>query len=315
VIDEKMIDLYLMNEMSEDERQHFEEKFATEDGLFYEIVERENELVDRYASGDLSGDARARFERSLESNPARRQKVTNSRMLREFIGGERENRTITIAEREGFFSRLKEFFALRPMQFATAALLIAFALWSTYLLIENRRLRVLDEELAAARGRDAELASQINNEREATGDLTADLDAERVRIQKLEEEIARLKQTSGPSNNTAPPEISRPTIATLVLMPGGIRGGSGMPVMKLAPTIMRASIVIDVPQETGERVGIRLNGEPVAEKRAVLTRGGEKTVSITLPVTKLKDGKNTIEVLDSNGSKLSEYSFAVTRGQ
>ena len=43
----EQIDKYLLGEMSESEREKFEDGFVSDDGLFYEIAERENDLVDR----------------------------------------------------------------------------------------------------------------------------------------------------------------------------------------------------------------------------------------------------------------------------
>ena len=313
-MDEKTIDLYLLNEMSEDDRGKFEERFATDGGLFYEIVERENELVDRYAAGELSSDQLTRFERSLATNPARRQKVANSRVFREFIADEREqNRTVTIAERSGFFAKLADSFRMPALQLATAGLLILFALWSTYLLVENRRLKTLDQELAAARGREAELSSQLENERGATGDLTAELDGERSRIQKLEDEIAKLKQSSGSNRTPETPDTAPPTIATLILSPVGIRGGPAMPTLSLRPSVTRVSIVVDLPVEAGDRVGARLNGETLAENLRVSMRGSEKSISVVIPANRLKNGRNSIEILTPGEAKPIERAFFVQR--
>ena len=314
-MDERTIDLYLLNEMSEEDRGKLEDQFAADEGLFYEIVERENELVDRYAAGELLSDERTRFERSLATNPARRQKVANSKMLREFIAGEREQKTITLAERSGFFAKLADSFRMPVLQLATAGLLIVFALWSTYLLVENRRLKTLDEELAAARGREAELSSQLENERGATGDLTAELDGERSRIQKLEDELTKLKQSSATNRTPITPETAPPTIATLILSPFSVRGPSAMPTLVLKPSMTRASIVVDLPAETGERVTARLNGEALAENLRVGKRAGEKSISLIVPANRLKNGPNRIEILTPGEDKPTERAFFVNRSE
>lgn len=313
-MDEKTIDLYLLNEMSEEDRAKLEDQVVDDDDLFYEIVERENDLVDRYAKGDLTADERTRFERSLATNPAQREKVANSKLLREFIADERaQNKTVTIADRSGFFAKLAEKFRMPMLQLATAGLLIVFALWSTYLLVENRRLKSLDQELAAARARETELSSQFDNEREASGDLTAQLDAERTRIQKLEDEIAKLKQSSGSNRTPDRPEAVPSTIATLILSPIGVRGGPMTPTLQLKPSETRVSIVVDLPAETGERVSVRLNGENLAENRRVGMRAGEKSISVIIPASRLKDGRNNIEILAPDGGKPVERAFIVQR--
>ena len=309
---ENQIDLYLFSEMPEAEREKFEDRFVDDEDLFYEIVSRENDLVDRYVAGSLQTSERDRFVRSLANDPARRQKVENSKLLHNLIAEQRTDaNTITGVEDGGLFSKFAALFALKPMQFATAGLVVLFALWSTYLLIDNRRLSSLDQELAAARSREAELGKQIENEQEAAGDLTADLDKERGRIAELEAEIARLRRSSGPNVQT--PQVSPPTIATLVLTSAGLRGPQVAPRLELAPSVTRVSTVVSLPQEAGERVSVRLNGDPLADEVRVRSRDGEKVVSVLVPVTKLKAGTNKIEVFGAEGAKLVERSFSVFR--
>lgn len=302
--DQNRIDRYLFDEMNEQERAELEDGFVGDEALFYDMLERENELVDRYNAGSLSGDERTRFERTLETNPARREKVANASLLREFISDERpKEKTITIAERTSWL----DLFRIRGLQFASAGLVVLFALWSTYLLVENRRLRSLDQELADARGREANLESQIDSSEESVGALTADLNSERERIKQLEEEISKIKKTGPPISNTAPPP---PTIATLILGVG-VRGGPPLtPQLELAPGVKRVSVSIELDANAGDRVSAKVNGDNFGTNIKV-QKGG--VVLIAVPVTRLKDGRNTIEILDASGAKLSEYPFLVSR--
>jgi hypothetical protein len=305
------IDKYLYNEMPETEREKFEDSFVSDDALFYEIVERENELVDRYARGEMSGDERGRFERSLGDNPARRQKIENAKILREFIADERPAaKTITIAERSGFFSRL---FSFGPtLQFASIGLIAILALASVFLWSENRRLGSLQQELAASRQRESELASRIDEESATSGDLTADLEAERERAAQLEAEIAKLRSTT-----THPPVNNPPvTIATLFLSSAGIRGDA-VPVKRfeLSPGVSRVSVVVGISSDvaSSESLTVTLNGERVGEKLKAKVRRGETSIAITLPAAKLKPGRNELFVSDSKDAVVARYIIAVTQ--
>ncbi len=306
------IDKYLLNEMPETEREQFEDQFVSDDALFYEIAARENELVDHYASGELSGDELERFDRSLAAAPARRAKIANAKMLREFIAGERtRNKTITIAERAGFFSKL---FSFGPaLQFASAAAIVLLVVVSIFLLTENRRLNSLQQELAASRAHESELAAQIETERETSGDLTADLDRERQRIQALEVEIAKLRNAGERLPVSGTPS---PTIATLVLSTVGIRGDA-VPVkrLELSTEVERVSIVAGLRADAAitESVSIKLNGEEVSRNLKPRIRRGEKSVGITLPAVKLKTGRNDLTIEDSKGGVSASYIITVTR--
>jgi len=303
-------DRYLFNEMSEDDRERFEETILADDSIFFDVAARENELVDLYCAGTLTGGELERFERSLEALPARRQKVAVAKTLVKFLESERENKTITIAER----ARWIDVFTFRSpvIRFAAIAAILVLALAATFLLFENRRLRSLQDELSDARRRAAELSTQIEMERDAAGELTADLDRERERISILEKQIVELE---GIDRVVSPPKVPSPTIATLVLSPTGIRGGPVTTVkrLELPADATRLSIVINLPAETGEQVTVRLNGEKVAEYVRVRTRNAEKTISVVVPTTRIKDQRNNIEIIDPAGNTVVEYPFNMIR--
>ncbi len=303
------IDKYLFNEMPETEREKFEDSFVSDDALFYEVAERENEVVDRYARGEMNGDQLARFERSLADNPARRQKIANAKILREFIADERPaTKTITIAERSGFFSRLFSFGA--TLQFASVGLILILALASVFLWSENRRLASLQQELAASRQRESELAARIDDESATSGDLAADLESERERAAQLEAEIEKLRK-----NNARPPVNNPPvTIATLFLSGVGIRGDA-IPArrLELSPGVSRVSIVVGISSDvaSSESLTVTLNGERVADKLKAKVRRGETSIAITLPAAKLKPGRNELSVSDSKDAVVARYIIAV----
>jgi hypothetical protein len=307
----EQIDKYLLGEMSESEREKFEDGCVSDDGLFYEIAERENDLVDRYARGEMPVDERVRFERSLDDNTARRQKIENAKILREFIADEKPaTKTITIAERSGFFSRL---FSFGPtLQFASIGLIAILALLSIFLWSENRRLGSLEQQLAASRQRESELASRIEEESATSGDLTADLEAERERAAELEAQIAKLR------NDNSRPSVNNPpvTIATLLLSSAGVRDGAVPPRrLALAPDVSRVSIVAGIPPDavSTDIVSVTLNDEQVAQGLRPKTRRGEKSITITLPAAKFKPGRNELSVLDSKDAVVARYIIAVTQ--
>src|SRR5688572_11429944 len=244
-MDENRIDSFLFNGMSDSEREKIEAEILADDELFYAVAARENDLIDGYLKERLSPEEKERFEKGLASNPARRQKVANARVLHEFIAGERaEQKTITIAERRGLLARI---FSFGPgLQFASAAAMVLLAVVAVFLFTENRRLGSLESELASARQRADQLAAEIENERDTAVGLTVDLDAERERIARLEAEIARL-QGNGVTN-MQPPVSQSPTIATLVLFPIRIRSQQSIKRLDLRPGIERISIVVKLPE-------------------------------------------------------------------
>lgn len=313
---DKTIDSYLFNEMSDAEREKFEAEFIGDDELFYRIADRENELVDRYVNGELRGDELSRFEASLASNPARRQKIANSRVLREFISDERaEHKTITIAERSGFFAKVAGLFTFRSgaLQLASIAAIVVLAAASIYLLIENRRLGSLEAQLAEATEREAALFAQLETSQGAAGELTVDLDNERKRIEELRAQIAELKgrEKIAPGPDPRPPV----TIATLILS-GTTRGGPALVHrLELPQGAAQISMVIVVDKELkGDSLDVRLNGNLIRSRvRPVVRRTGETAISMVVPVSKTTEGRNEITVYDQTGAEIERYIFSISR--
>ena len=79
------IERYLFVEMTDQQRETFEEKMFADDDLFVEVADAENLLVDEYVTGNLSATDAKRFERSLDLLPSVREKLANARSLSEFI--------------------------------------------------------------------------------------------------------------------------------------------------------------------------------------------------------------------------------------
>jgi len=311
---EKQIDEYLFNEMSPEEREKIENKFFEDDDVFFEIADRENELVDSYNAGRLEGAQLERFERSLAGSPTRREKILNSRLLKEFIAEERPDlAAITIAERRSVFGRIADLFAFNSpaFQFASIGLILILAVGSIFLFRENRRLGSVQDELAASRARESELASQVSSQQDASSDLTADLDAERQRIQQLEAEIEKMRTAS---QNVQPNRPVPPTIATLLLPVTGIRGAPA-PVKRLdlAPGVSRVSILLDsLAGSAGDKVAIELNGEIIARGIELRMKNNSLTASLIVPSGKLVDGRNTLRVVGSSG-EIASPTFIVKR--
>jgi hypothetical protein len=313
-MNEKQIDEYLFNEMSAEEREKVENKFFEDNSLFFEIADRENELVDSYNANRLEGSQLERFERSLVGSPARRAKISNSRVLREFIAEQPADlAAITIAERRSVFSRIAELFAFNSpaFQFASIGLILILALGSIFLFRENRRLGAIQDELAASRAREAELASQVSSQQDASSDLTADLDAERQRIAQLESEIEKMRTAS---QNVQPNRPVVPTIATLLLPVTGIRGGPAVvKQLDLDPGVSRVSILLDsLSGNAGDKVTIELNGAIIARSVELRMKNNSLTASLIVPTAKLVDGRNTMRVV-SSGGEIASPTFVVNR--
>jgi DNA repair exonuclease SbcCD ATPase subunit len=152
---------YLYREMSDDGRDAVEERFFDDDAYFYELLDLENDLTDRYVRRELAGAEKLRFERGLRRVPERRQKVASALALQHQIEVEKEAaapRPAVVAPRVSWWEKLRGMFALQSPAFAygMAGLLLVTTLASAWLFYDAQRTR---QELAQARAaQDAELS-------------------------------------------------------------------------------------------------------------------------------------------------------------
>ncbi|HJQ24650.1 MAG TPA: hypothetical protein VKA60_12100 [Blastocatellia bacterium] len=73
--DRQMITAYLLGELPEHEQQELEACYFKDHTLFAEVLAIEDELLDRYARGDVSFEEGARFERHFLNSPGRRKRL------------------------------------------------------------------------------------------------------------------------------------------------------------------------------------------------------------------------------------------------
>ena len=83
--DQSLIRKYLLNQLTGEQQQQFEQRLLTDDGVFEELEIAEDELIDEFLSEKLSEDERVRFEQYFLAMPERQQKVRFSRTLSRYV--------------------------------------------------------------------------------------------------------------------------------------------------------------------------------------------------------------------------------------
>jgi CHAT domain-containing protein/Tfp pilus assembly protein PilF len=81
---EEQIRIYLLGEVTEDERQKFEERLMIDDELVDQLVLIEDELIDDYVLGTLSERERELFDHNFLTTPDRKQKLILAERLRNY---------------------------------------------------------------------------------------------------------------------------------------------------------------------------------------------------------------------------------------
>jgi len=309
------IDDYLFGEMNAQDHEVFESAVAGNDELYFAVVERENELVDRYAARSLDADTLKRFERSLSAFPARRQKLANASAIRTYIS-EASNANAVVETGEPWYRKLG--FAFRTPAIAASALgLILLGLIGA-LVVQNRnqsealaKLQIeatQNNTLDELKKREAELQTTLENERSAAGDLTSDLETERQRRAKLETDIKELRRqvTNSKSPNDAP---IVPTIGTIVLSSNTGSGGDDKTIT-LNDNQERISVKVTLPSNIDSvAVTAKLNGDAVGGSMKPQTDAkGARSITFLVPASRFSIGINRVEIFDAKGKQIAAFS-------
>ena len=238
--DDEILTQYLLGSLDEEETERLDELSFTNDDVAERLQAIENDLVDGYVRGELSGPALERFNSYYLSSPARREKTAFARGLQSFLGRAAVTEQAEKTERpragpssagepdlrKGSLGRY--FFLPRlGLQWGLAAALLIVLVAGVWLSFENLRLRNQVEQ-ALSEGKAIE-----ERERQLETDLAQRRSSDAKKDQELEslrDEIARLEQRPIEQQGATPaqPTEAEPNIAPFVLRPQ-TRGVSQIP--------------------------------------------------------------------------------------
>ena len=149
--DDKLLTDYLLGTLTEEEAEQLDELSFTDDELAARLQVIENDLVDAYARGELSGALLERFNSHYLASPKRREKAVFARgfqdFLRQAVTTQREQSSFQepsavkeLASPKSFMRRY--FFPFgSAVQWGLAAAALIVLLVSAWLAFDNLRLR------------------------------------------------------------------------------------------------------------------------------------------------------------------------------
>ncbi len=293
---EMLIGRYLLGELSEEQQVEIEDRAFEDKDYLASITAVENDLIDEYVRGELSGAQRQRFEKRFLASAERRKRVEFARALAGVMSEQAVPKKIVVQETKSW-SWMDSIYAfingLTPaarMAFVSAVPLLLIG--AGYLSIETLRLRRELTELRAQNQSQQNSQQQaLEVERHRNQELNAQLNQEKQQREQTDESLRELSE-AGDAVNPAP----RPVIASLTLLPGLSRGGDNKPNLVLPDDarLVRLQIGID-PEEPYKNFNVELltlAGRQVwtREKLNARNRRGARAVGLTLPATALKSG-------------------------
>jgi hypothetical protein len=146
-IDEKLMTDFLLGNLPEEEIERLDELSLTDDDFVNRLQSVDNDLVDAYVRGELSGTTLAQFKSNYLKSPKRQEKVAFAEALQKQIN------------KPAFAARRSDF------QWGFAAAAVIILLLGGYLILDNLRLqnqvRQMQAEQESFRQREQQLRKQI----------------------------------------------------------------------------------------------------------------------------------------------------------
>jgi hypothetical protein len=302
--DEAVVVRYLLGDLPEETQVRIEDRAFSDPAYLQAIEAVEADLIDDYVHGHLTAVERRQFEDRFLASPERRKKVEFSKALARVVDESREAQTQptpAYQQRRSWRETLAEAFRGRVPAFqlsmaALALLLVGVLSWQLAL---NGSLRGSVGKLQA--------------------EQRAEQDRERSLQQKLDQEHARAEQLAADASRQ---KGSTAQIASLMLLPGMVRGGNVLPeiTVPVSAQLVRLEIQLEAHDEfPAFKVDLKTShGEEVLTRSGLraLSSAGGRSVVLEVPASALVPGQNDLTLVGINGADekdIGYYRFSVKR--
>ena len=220
--DQQLIKRYLLGELGEEEQATVQDRMLCDRVFFDRLRLEENELMDDYLSGALTGESRERFKSYFLAAPERLEQLRFAKALKK-----RASESATPKPDSDAAPRPKSLFSLGGstlIRLAAGAAVLLLLLLSGWLAVENARLRKQVDsaraEQATGLERARDLERQFSDEQRRSQGLAQEIERERGRQSTSARDAAIPKQT----RDAGKPSIGG-AILSLSLLPGLSREG------------------------------------------------------------------------------------------
>ena len=322
-----MIVQYLLVSLPEDETERMDELAIADDEFAMRLQFVENDLVDAYVRGELSGETLERFSSFYFTSPKRREKVRFAQVFQKAPDREvvtapariRQNQSrVSFADQSPRPGWLRGLFSPRRPALIWGFASIALLLIITGLVVQNRRLQgqigQAQSERASNQQRERDLQSELDAQRSVSSEKEREIDS-------LRDKIAQLDQPRSPdSSGGQSPE-------NLVVVPVDLapqtRGISRLPTVSIPAAA--DLVIMQLELESTDYPVYRAELKPLSGGAAIWTGGRLRSraketgrvVVVNLRARLLKSQRYVLEVSGISASGAAEmvgsYPFEVRK--
>ena len=322
---------YLLGSLADTEAERYDELSFADNGFNDFLRSVEDDLVDSYVSGELSGDDLERFRDHYLASPRRRSKVDFAKEFRGFVAREYADRSVKDDEntKRGYLG----IFFLPSLKWGLSAASLALVFVCGWLWVQNSRLQLEMSGLAANSNlslqKQQDLEKQITALKEVAGQTDQEISSateDRDRLQReLDEARAQSRAVevntnvgSRPATRSSAPSV----VASFVLMPS-LRGSAQLQRLSIPSNTSRVMLRLKLEPNDFNSYSAVLRDPDTGKslwrnsRLRPLRQGDSASVSISIPASLLTSKVYTLSLsgLVHSGppESFSDYTFQVVR--
>lgn len=311
---------YLLGQLSDDESDHIDERSIAEDGVAWRLRGIEDDLVDAYVTGELSGEALQRFKWFYLSSERRRDRVRFAETFMQ-VADRAVGDALWRQARRGVFQRWPGPLAWSVCAAAALLLLGCGALLQQGIQL-RRDLHQTRADIVALSQRAHELQQRLDRQRAAATYAAHDLVRAKASLaDSIDRDTSAEDHTDKTVASSASPATPIGPVA-LVLTPQ-VRDGGSPATVAVAPQAAQVSIQLQLEFDDFPRYRVALENpsdDRVIWRSTRLTarsRHGRSMLGIVVPAQILKQQQYALRVvgLASVGDNeiVGHYVFRVLR--
>ena len=212
---------YLLGFLNPDERQRIEQRLMIDSAAFVELRWIEDELIDDYLEGALSGREKERFENFFLSAPERRQKLDFAKALKRYVAAHRLKQNLVSIWKNFWQTLLHPHNAV--LRWSLVASLVFLAAGGSWSVMWISRLQNALEQAGTGESQKQLMEMEARN-----SELALSLQREQARLKLLEKEAADLRKGDKRGLSSLLRGQRQSTLIAVTLDPGLLRdfGGS-----------------------------------------------------------------------------------------
>lgn len=315
---------FLLSEMTEDERNAFEERFVADESLFEQISATEDELIESYVRGTLSSSEKTIFEREFLSTESRRRRVA---FMRTMLGKINEGNQIAAAKKTetasethpSVWNSIIEFFKTPKFVFG-AAFAILVLIFGGWFLLRNSNQTEIAKQITPTPT--AEVIKPNPNQNAAINEnnsVNANTNTAK-NIAENKNDFPNMNQATPNTNQNSniPKQTSNPATPILALFAGGVRSEGKMPELNLPKNASGANLQLNLESQDYKIYSIEIvnpDGNSIFKNGKLKARNSK--INLFVPAQKLPVGEYMVKLsaLNPKGEieSVADYSFRVNR--